>query len=510
MSPLALLTRASLDIRGVRPSMDEFRSIEADPGAVDGLIEDFLYDTRFPGRLRDLFDDIYLTRRDGWSISPHHYDPPSEAGFNESVGDEPLQILSAVADADLPWTEIVRADWTMVDENLAAAWPTDYPEGEAGWQQVHYTDARPSAGVLTTNSMWWRFITTDTNVNRARANAITRLLLCYDFLLNPVTFDRNVSLIDEEAVRTALSTNPSCVNCHSSMDPIASYLGGFYFDAKLAPFEQVTYHPEREEVWRWLTGVPPGFFGEPGVSLDDLGRQIAGDPRFAECAVEQAFEILVGRPPELSDFDELVRHREAFITGGLTLRALLRSVLASDTWRASPESTDPLVAAEKMVSPALMASQVEDITGFRLRSEEYDLLLAPTIGLRTLAGGIDGETATVAASEASATIVLVQERLAQAASQYAVAHDAERPEGERLFDGVDFSADPTADPDAAARLHALRQRVLGLPADTDEAEAEVQALLDHLSAAWSLTGDAEASWGSVLTLLLRDPDFLFY
>ena len=64
----------------------------------------------------------------------------------------------------------------------------------------------------------------------------------------------------------------------------------------------------------------------------------------------------------------------------------------------------------------------------------------------------------------------------------------------------------------ASACHAPHGRESAAPAEpTPRAEAtEVEALRDHLSAVWSLTGDAEASWGSALTLLLRDPDFLFY
>ena len=68
-----------------------------------------------------------------------------------------------------------------------------------------------------------------------------------------------------------------------------------------------------------------------------------------------------------------------------------------------------------------------------------------------------------------------------------------------------------ADADAATeQLSELRQRILSQPVDTPEAETEVEALRDHLFAAWSLTGDPQTSWGSALTLLLRDPEFLFY
>ena len=45
--------------------------------------------------------------------------------------------------------------------------------------------------------------------------------------MRPIQFDLDVNLLDEAAVTDALRTNPACVNCHVSLDPIASYLFGF-------------------------------------------------------------------------------------------------------------------------------------------------------------------------------------------------------------------------------------------------------------------------------------------
>ena len=53
---------------------------------------------------------------------------------------------------------------------------------------ARYTDGRPAAGVLATNGLWWRYTTTDSNMNRTRAAAISRLLLCEDFMARPVSF----------------------------------------------------------------------------------------------------------------------------------------------------------------------------------------------------------------------------------------------------------------------------------------------------------------------------------
>ena len=62
MAPVALLTRASLDLRGTRPTDDEIAAVEADPAALDGLLDGFLQDERFGDRVVDLYSELYLTR----------------------------------------------------------------------------------------------------------------------------------------------------------------------------------------------------------------------------------------------------------------------------------------------------------------------------------------------------------------------------------------------------------------------------------------------------------------
>jgi hypothetical protein len=188
MSPVDLLIRSSLDLRGVRPTVVELDQIEAEPEALDALIEGFVDDPRFEGRVRDLWAEILLTRADVFPLADSNFGLDNEAGFTQAVGEEALRLIGRVASEDRPWTEIVTADWTMANEMLEAIWPLERQEGE-GWVEANYTDGRPHSGVLTTNSLMWRYTTTPSNANRRRANAISRIFLCNDYLDRPINFD---------------------------------------------------------------------------------------------------------------------------------------------------------------------------------------------------------------------------------------------------------------------------------------------------------------------------------
>ncbi len=501
MSAVDALVRTSLDLRGVRPSVEEVAAVEADAGALDGLVDDFLDDPRFEGRVRDLWSEIYLTRAPSIYVNAASFGLADEAAFQRSTGEEALRILGYVAANDRPWTDIVTGDWTMADELTASIWPIERPEGE-GWVKSRYTDGRPAAGVLATNSLWWRYTSTDSNANRKRANTASRVLLCNDYLVRPLEFDRNVNLLDEEAVNEAITTNPSCVNCHQSLDPFASYFFGFWWYDPSNTLEIVRYFPERENRWEDYTGVAPSFYGEPGYNLADLGRQIAADHRFPTCAVEQAWELLLRRETVAEDTDALNEHRDAFIGGGLTMKALMRSIVADPRYRAGATDEAGYVP-RKMMTPDLLAAAVEGLTGYTWTYGAYDLLRNDTVGYRTLAGGADGYAVTAAATAPNATVALVQQRLAESAAWYVV-----ESEPERLFT-VDFTETPDTDRDAmVAQLQALHLAIFGrrVAADGEEVEAGL-ALWSEL---YAVERDTRDAWAGVLSVLLRDPDFLLY
>jgi hypothetical protein len=504
---LQLLTRASMDLRGIRPSTVELETVEANPEAMDALIEGFLEDEHFGEQLRSHYANIYLTKLDYYYVGADDYGLNDEPGFAAAVGEETLRILSRIAEEDLPYTEIVTGDWTMANELLGAAWPLTYPDGETGWKPVSYTDNRPTAGILSTNSLWWRYMSNISNSNRNRANAISRILLCNDYLTKPIEFDRSVNLLDDDAVRNALRTNPGCVACHHTLDPLASYLWGFYYFDYDSASDTTSYHPEREFMWEETSGVAPGYFGQKGYILSDLGQQIAADPGLVECAVEQAYQIFLGRNTTIEDTDRLTAHREAFLESGLQLKALYRSVLADPNYRADPNQ-EGSGAAIKMVTTDQMASQIEDLTGFRFSYYGYDMMTTDSYGLRTLAGGVDGNLVTAPAVNPTATMLLVQERLAQTSAWYLTAEDADS-DSPRLFTLIDFHETPsTSKATMVAQIQALHFRLFGKRIAEDG--PEVEANLELWSDLFNVDGTTTDAWAGLLSVLFRDPDFLTY
>ena len=337
------------------------------------------------------------------------------------------------------------------------------------------------------------------------------------FRSRPLTFDRTVSLLDEAAVQDALTQDSRCINCHSSLDPIAGFLFGFWYLDYYDTYEMTGYHPEREREWQDTTQVAPGYYGRPGSSLAELGAWIAEDPRFATCAVEQAWQLLLRRPAGIADTDALVRHREAFIAGGGTMRSLFASIVEDPAYRAGSDADGGVPA--KLITPLQLASATEDLTGFRWTTASgYDvfkidasgledkdgLLAAEATGYRTLSGAPDGYNVTTTATTPNTTFVLVQERLAEAAADHVV-----QQEPERLLPGITFDERPDTDRAAMAdAIVALHLRLYGARVESNG--DEVDAALELWEQLYALDQDPREAWTGVLAVLLRDPRMVVY
>lgn len=503
-----LARRMSLDLRGVLPSATELDAVEADPAALDELREAWLEDPRFEERVVAMLAERWHTRVDEFDIRYYDYHLPEadEFRFERSVGEEPLRLMARVVVEDRPWSEVVTADWTMADEMLASIWPIEYPEGGSGWQVSRYTDGRPPVGVLASNGLWWRYNTTSFNQNRSRAAAVTRLLVCEDLLSRPVTFSATPSLLDAEGTAAALATEPYCLTCHATVEPLAAALFGFYPSESFSVFEVTWYHPERERLGPEMLGVQPGWFGTPVDSLTGLAWEVAADPRLPRCAVEGFAAALWRRPVELEDFDRIEALRAGFVEDGLVVRELIRDVLATPEYQAGglADAADATVEARertaRLLAPDQLASMVEDLTGYRWTHAGFDQLQNDERGYRVLAGGVNGVNVLEPQGEPGLTWALTVKRLAEAAASYAVETELRQGGEPRLFAGVDLSTRP-GDPAFSAWYEGLHWRLYAARPD-----AERVAAAEALWTAIDAESGPEVAWQGLVSALLRDPE----
>ncbi|MCA9490783.1 MAG: DUF1588 domain-containing protein, partial [Myxococcales bacterium] len=262
LAPRQQLIRLSVDLRGVHPSEAELLTMQETDANYEQYVDLWLQDPRFVGRMKELFNLRFLTR-----TGATYYDPGDRGievdrrVMGDIIAEEPLALLEHILNNDLPYSTVVTAQHSMANPALAAMWQMRYPDGAEGWQPSTYKDGRPHAGMLSMTTIWSRYPSMGGNANRHRANAISKMFLCDDYLARPIVLNRTavdqLTLDPENAIRT----NATCQACHSSLDPLSANLFGFFTYDDEDGIERTTYLPENEEAWRYYAGKAPGYYG---------------------------------------------------------------------------------------------------------------------------------------------------------------------------------------------------------------------------------------------------------
>ena len=278
-SPRKTLRRAALIFAGRIPTDEEYAAVEAGDesvlrAAIRGLMEgpqfhEFLIRAGNDRLLTDApLGGVPIARHNFVAFSREDYRLKSAAhasgnfrdlervwawtnGVNVGVTRAPLELIAYVAENDLPYTEILTADYIMANPWAARAYgastrfndPADpyefkpsqivsyYREGEGfehegdpviGAPRIIdpgplITDY-PHAGILNTTVFLGRYPTTATNRNRARARWTYYHFLGLDVEKSASRTTDPVALAD---TNNPTMHNPNCTVCHGLLDPVA-------------------------------------------------------------------------------------------------------------------------------------------------------------------------------------------------------------------------------------------------------------------------------------------------
>ncbi|HWU89844.1 MAG TPA: hypothetical protein VN253_21430 [Kofleriaceae bacterium] len=527
LTPTQHLTRASLALRGLRPSIDDLRAVDADPAKLPSIIDGYLSSPELGETIRELHNETLLLRVEQGNLTF-----PAIGGLtgatatriNGAVFDEPLRLIEDIVMSDQPYTKVVTADYTMADGAVAEIWGLPHAGTYDAWERTQWTDGRGAAGVLATSVLYHRHRSTGFNYNRGRANLISSAFLCHDFLDSDIQVDTSVDLSDPDVVADAVVANKSCAGCHQTMDPLASYL--FPFRGQIGVNNITSYPlpyflPGQVNRWQTTNKRPPMYFGQPATGLAGLGRVIADDPRFARCTAQRFASYLTEVAPASLSGAWIARLQREFVDGNFSAKQLAKAIVLSDEFRVSHD-TD-VAAAEGLVGtlklrPEQLSRMLRGLTGLgwtttsaaKLRGIPYgtaDLLQSDFIGFRVLAGGIDSYFVTEPVHTMNATSSLVAKAAAAAAADFVVAHDVAAPAAQRtLF--VQAAPTATDEPAVRAELAYLHGRIYGelvLP-DSPEVDQTYQLFTEALAAA----PNAQRAWRVTLIGMLSDFRSLFY
>ncbi len=261
----------------------------------------------------------------------------------------PLELVAHVVENDLPYTEILTADYIMANPMASEAYgastqfediedrlefrPSEivsyYRDDESKVDEYSFdlgtrvldpgnlsTDY-PHAGILNTTVFLLRYPTTPTNRNRARARWTYYHFLGLDIEKSASRTTDPVALADTD---NPTMNNSACTVCHRVMDPVAGAFQnygeeGHYRDEwggqdSLDDFYKDppdgAYTPYRSGDSWYRDMREPGFNGSIAPDAENsvqwLAEQIVADDRFAEATVKFWWPAIIGieiaTPPE--------------------------------------------------------------------------------------------------------------------------------------------------------------------------------------------------------------------
>jgi hypothetical protein len=426
------------------------------------------YSTDYPSLDRDIpeniaQDDINDDNRDCSNIFA-----------NDAVAREGLELINYIVRNNRPITELVNADYTMVNWYSQKVYDAELVSPEATFTQLgdesapceayysgyssaslrydpydfkparitrklQHTTAIPHAGILTSAMFLNRFPTTETNRNRHRSYIVYDKFLDTDIL--EIEGSRPEDAIDTTSTNPTLQ-NAACYTCHAVMDPVASAFQHWDERGRLIPstINASSWSSSGIEAPGIAGKVLPLSGGSSAVEtmLPWLGNEIAQDPRYMRAITRHLYNGIIGQdllsaPGDNADTDVVTAFNaqrsilssigQAMATDNWNLKTAITGLLLSPYYRANTVDTNKVVAADhigatRLLSPEMLQRKLTATLGFdwyELRENDQDN--------RIMFGGIDSDSVIERIHNPSGLMVAMQERMAVEMACRATAFD---------------------------------------------------------------------------------------
>ncbi len=545
LSAEATLRSAAFKLTGNAPTEVELASVKSIDD-LDPILYDYMETEGFKSWLKESFNDFlltdfYLDRRENAEDLLNDEDFPSRrwytdlesisestirANTNYAIAREPINLMLHVIENNRPYSEILTADYVLVNPYSARVYDADingftFDVGdfnlteeamEAKYDREALREVKlpniPHAGLLSTIAFLNRFPSTPTNLDRHRSAKVQLFFLDTDILglaNRPINSSEVVS-------DSATWTNPNCTICHNIMEPIAStfknwdeegrYIAGFRGDAVQVPgmsIEKRAPNDASEHLLQWLAG------------------EITKDDRFAVSSVKMFLKALTGRDamkePEADADDYLTKlqaynfenkfitfTKEKFIASNYNAKMIIKEIIKSPLYRATgfDNGVDNAILSSHLgqahlITPEALNRKIYSVMGYYWSSRRYDTNQNENNNssdhrlldeFKTLYGGMDSVNITSRKDDLNGIMANIQTRMALQMGCFPTTRDFYfAPDKRKLFPYVTKDLKPL---DAYSiekikkNIQYLHSHILGesLPIDDPEIEATYKLFLD--------------------------------
>ncbi len=580
-TPYEQLHKLTVSLGSRLPTSAEITQVEsaADQAgvlaALDTIATQLMTEDEFFSRIQEYYNDVLFTNlnQDSRSLVRNRFNVDgfaNEEYFESFSGDlrgdlreaanygiarAPVELIRYIVENDRSFTEIVTADYMMVNPYSATIFGVDagdpnFPFSSDNNINNHDRDdfrpvnvlqqddapglPVPMAGVVATHAWLDKYVSSNTNVNRHRAR-----YLFNDFLGVDIEGLAPRDGLDLDNVIGSVPTyeDPQCTVCHDVMDPVA---GLFKNRNNTGSYRgDVQWHHERTTngVQRM---VAPGYSMDPadelpaGRYIDPLPwlmERVAADDRFAAHTVRIAFNgftRIEATAPSTTQF--LNQLKDDFVAGGFDYKELIRAIVLSDYFLARNLSPTASVANHtdigtgRLHTPEELARKISAVVGdgYEWRSPNSNGALDGRYNL--IYGGIDSDGVTQRTTSPNTLIDGVQERIANQVACERVAFELGGGSGS-LFPHVGLTDTPATSQSAIRQnIQHLHRQLLGEDLDlaSPEVDATYQLFVDVRDAGiTAITNDCRGGggsnddngtvipWMAVVTYLLSDFRFAY-
>ena len=584
------LRKATLALASRLPTTGEEASIVgvADEAAfnlaLDAVLTNIMNtEAAFYDRLKEIYNDVLLTDKfatstreptrffdlDNFANETFFDDGNNDAnseqlGANYGIAKAPLELIANVVRTDQPFTDIVTANYVMVNPYSATLYSANVGGGFNYPASADMNDFRQAslssdvggnvianthAGILSTLVYLTRYPSTNTNINRERTNAVMRIFLGVD----AEGFAARDGLdLDNIIGSVPTYEDPQCTVCHDNVDPIAGLMKNWNNSGQFRGDYTNWYNN------RTTNGVPrmlnPGYdFQTATIPADStaaaarsadsiryLGERIAGDSKFAKRTVGIMFTGLTGYntdPTYTSQFPNLdsflTTTSNNFASGGFDMKQLVKDIVMSIYFRAENLSTtaDPNSFTDlgmgRLLIPEQLNRNLQNVLSYNWTGPRTnDSLLNPATYM-LMYGGIDSDNVITRSTEINRLMVGIQDRIANQTACARVATDLINTG--TLFPYASLTDTPATNPaNILANVQHLHKILLGevLGPTDPKILATNQLFVDVRNALMTATDNAIPGvcrggggstdtnytvkpWMAVVAYLLSDYEFLY-
>ncbi|MGI9233225.1 MAG: HYR domain-containing protein [Woeseiaceae bacterium] len=545
--------------------------------ALDPIIDGLMNETAFYTRVKEMYNDLLLTDKDaddrGNPVNNYdldafanrdYYDDNFSGGerndlfemANWGISRAPLALIEYVITNNRPFTEVLTADYVMVNPYSAVIYGVDagdnnFPFSSDNNQANHDRedfrpvsnivqsggDQVPLAGIIGTHAFLARYPSTNTNINRKRASFVFDYFLGIDI---ESLAARDGLDLDNVIGSVPTYEDPQCTVCHDVMDPIAGLFTKRDNDGEYDQGNTYRHNQTTNGVPRM---VPAGYSlnaadelptAEEDQPLKWLVQRLAADDRFANRTVRTVFKGLTGieatAPSTIAFINDT---KNDFRVGNFDFKALVKSIVMSDYYRA--RNLDPAespanymdIGAGRILTPEELDRRIRSVAG-----GGYDWN-GPNSGSGLdgrhymLYGGINSDDVDTRTTSPTSLMDGIQERIANQVACERVATDLYNSGNSLLFPIAAAGDTPDTGPGEDAirqNIVHLHRHLLGEERDVNDAEvaATYQLFVDTRALGETAipsqcrggggstdTNGTVLPWMAVVTYLLSDYQFLY-